>query len=303
LIRPIDDPTLPWLGTLVGLPILGFYYWATNQYIVQRVLGSRDLKNGRWGTLFGGSLKLLPLFIMVLPGALAWKLFPGLENPDKVFPTMVAELLPPGVTGLVLAGLIAAIMSSIDSTLNSASTLVTIDFVQPRRKDLSPKQTARVGRLATVGFMLVAALWAPFIGIFGGLFSYLQTAFSYVVPPVVVIFIMGVFWRRGSGAAAFVTLVGGHLLSAGLFVAGPVTGMVEVHFAIMAGVLTGACVLLYVAAALIAKPAAEEKTLGLTWASRVRDGRLRASGSAWKDYRIQAALLVAATVVVVVFFW
>ena len=140
IVRPLDDPSLPWPGLLLGVPILGFWYWSTNQYIVQRILGGRNIQNARWGVILAGFLKIIPLFIMVIPGAMAISQFPGLENPDQVFPTTVLEILPVGLVGLVLSGLISAIMSSVDSTLNSASTLIVIDFVKPRNPDITRKE-------------------------------------------------------------------------------------------------------------------------------------------------------------------
>ena len=121
LIQPIDDPTLPWLGTLVGLPILGFYVWCITQTIGQRFLGARDLNHARWGALLGGFLKLLLFFLMVIPGVFALNLFPDIGNSDLIFPEIVSKLLPPGVVGIVLTGVIAAIMSSVDSNLNASS--------------------------------------------------------------------------------------------------------------------------------------------------------------------------------------
>src|SRR5690606_1948423 len=117
LIRPLDDPALPWLGTLIGLPILGFYYWTMNQYVAQRLLGARDLQAAGRGALIAAALKLLPLFLMVLPGVMAAALFADLERPDTVFPRLIATYAPPGLAGLMIAGLLAAIMSSVDSAL------------------------------------------------------------------------------------------------------------------------------------------------------------------------------------------
>jgi len=218
LMRPMDAEGLPWLGTLVGVPILGFCYWGLNQYIVQRILGARNLKNARWGAMLGGFLKLLPLFIMVLPGAFALQLYPDLGNPDQVFPTLMTDLLPVEIVGIVMAGLIAAIMSTIDSTLNSASTLITIDFIKPGRESLSPEETGRIGRITTIVLMLVAAAWAPMIRYFPGLWSYIQSVLSYLVPPVVTVFLLGVFWPRTNGNGALATLIGGHALSLVVFV-------------------------------------------------------------------------------------
>ena len=136
LMLPLDDPNLPWLGTLVGVPILGFYFWCTNQFIVQRVLGARSIAHARWGALLAGFLKLPVLYLMVLPGVMAGIFLPELENADMVFPALVTTLLPAGLAGLVIAGLLAAIMSSIDSTLNSACHPVDHGFHAARTAGL-----------------------------------------------------------------------------------------------------------------------------------------------------------------------
>ncbi|MFP4496224.1 MAG: sodium:solute symporter family transporter, partial [Halochromatium sp.] len=140
LFLPLSDPNLPWLGVLVGVPVLAFYFWCTNQFIVQRVLGARSLADARAGALFAGLLKLPVLFIMVLPGTMAIHLYPDLPNADLVYPTLMFDLLPAGLLGLCLAGFIAALMSQIDSTLNAASTLVTMDFIRPAKPALSQRQ-------------------------------------------------------------------------------------------------------------------------------------------------------------------
>ena len=187
------------------------------------MLGAKDVKNARGGVMLAGFLKIIPLFIMVIPGAMAISLLPGLENGDQVLPTAILTILPVGMVGLVLAGLIAAIMSSVDSTLNSASTLVVKDFldsggdaaqVQGTLDDqlvsrvsaggrLTEKQVVNYGRITTIILMVVAALWAPMIQNFEGIWAYLQQMFSIIVPPVVVVFLVGVFYKRGNGAGAF----------------------------------------------------------------------------------------------------
>lgn len=236
LVRPLDDPALPWLGTLVGLPVLGFYYWTMNQYVSQRLLGARDMKAAGGGALLAAALKLLPLFMMVLPGAMAIALLPDLERSDEVFPRLLAEYAPAGLAGLVLAGLLAAIMSSVDSALNSASTLITVDFIQPRRPGLSPRALARIGRVLTLALMAVAALWAPMIDHFPGLFGYLQQAFAYVTPPLVAVFALA-FLGRGIGpTAAFRAAACGHAISAAWFLATQL-GWLQVHFTLVAGAL------------------------------------------------------------------
>lgn len=220
MIKPIDDETLPWLGLMVGAPLLGFWYFTTNQFIVQRILGSKDIPNARWGIMLAGVLKFVPLFIMVIPGAMAISLFPGIENPDMLFPTVMSEILPVGLFGLVLAGLVSAIMSSVDSTLNSASTLLVIDFIKPANPHLSDKKIAEYGRYTTLTLMVIAAVWAPLIANFTGLWAYLQQMFSIIVPPVAVIFLVGVFDKRANAAAGIWTLVSGTLIGVFLFVLG-----------------------------------------------------------------------------------
>ncbi|WPL15676.1 Na(+)/glucose symporter [Thiorhodovibrio winogradskyi] len=236
LFLPLDDPNLPWLGTLIGVPVLGFYFWCTNQFIVQRVLGARTIAHARAGALLAGLLKLPVLFIMVLPGVMAIQILPGLEHGDQVFPALIAELLPVGLTGLILAALVAALMSSVDSTLNAAATLLTLDFIKPAWPSLGPRRTAWIGRAAIVFFMLLAAVIAPLIGHFEGLFHYLQTALSYLVPPVVAVFLLGAFVGRAGPRSALATLLGGHLISAVLFVLW-LLGCMSLHFTLVAGLL------------------------------------------------------------------
>ncbi|MGB3623531.1 sodium/solute symporter [Ketobacter sp. MCCC 1A13808] len=236
LIRPLDDPALPWLGTLIGLPILGFYYWTMNQYVAQRLLGARDADAAGKGALIAAALKLLPLFFMVLPGAMAAALFTDLERSDTVFPRLIAEFAPPGLAGLMLAGLMAAIMSSVDSTLNSASTLFIMDFVKPKKPAMTHQQMATWGRYCTLILMVLAALWAPAIDHFPGLFAYLQQAFAYVTPPLVAAFAMGFCSKKIGAGAAFRGVIAGHIISAVLF-AGSKLGWHDIHFTLIAGLL------------------------------------------------------------------
>ncbi len=301
MIQPIDDPALPWLGTLIGVPILGFYYWATNQYIVQRVLGAKDIKNARWGALLGGFLKLPVLFIMVIPGVLAFSVFPDLTDPDMVFPTMVANMLPIGITGIVLAGLIAAIMSSIDSTLNSASTLITMDFVKPRNPNLTAKQTGKIGRWTTLILMAVAVIWAPLIEQFDGIFQYIQEAFAYIVPPVVAIFIMGLFWKRGNRHAAFWTLLGGHSLSALIFLLVQMD-IVNIHFTITAGLLTLASVGIFTLVSLLGEKPDQKQIDDVVF--KREDMLPEDPDLPWyQDYRFYSIVVLALTAALVISFW
>ena len=236
MVRPMDDELLPWPGIFTGVLLLGFWYWVTNQYIVQRVLGAKDLKNAQYGALLGGFLKIIPLFTMVLPGAMAIILVPDLPNADMVFPTLVTTVLPVGVTGLVLAGLIAAIMSSVDSTLNSSSTLIVHDFIMPRKPDITPQQIGRYGKITTIVLMVFAILWAPQIANFGGLWEYLQQAFAIFVPAIATIFLVGAFWKRANADGAFWALVIGNVAGLVLLI-GRLSGWWPVHFTLDVGIL------------------------------------------------------------------
>ena len=300
LMLPLDDPNLPWLGTLVGVPILGFYFWCTNQFIVQRVLGARSIAHARWGALFAGFLKLPVLYIMVLPGVMAGMFLPALEQGDAVFPTLVTTLLPAGLVGLVMAGLLAAIMSSIDSTLNSASTLLTMDFLRPQRRGWTPAQTARVGRAFIVFFMLLAVMISPLIENFSGLFHYLQSALAYLVPPVVIVFVIGLFWKRGTATAAIATLLGGHAVSAVLF-ALSIMEVLKLHFTIVAGLLALLSAVIFVAISLVSTAPGREQIEHFTFhAASIQ----RQDGLAWwQDYRLYSLILVILAVSLVVFHW
>ena len=232
LVRPLNDDFMPWTGLVLGAPILGFYFWANNQFMVQRVLGAKDLNHGRWGALFAGLLKLPVLFIMVLPGTCAILMFSDLdltgmnyalpdgsicENladcPNATYPLLLFNLLPKGIMGLVLAGLLAAMMSSVSATFNSASTLVTMDFVRKLRPDFNSQQLVRAGQITTVVLVVLASLWAPQIEKFDSLWEYLQDILSYIAPPVAATFILGLFWKRASGTGSIACLLFGFAFS------------------------------------------------------------------------------------------
>jgi SSS family solute:Na+ symporter len=300
LIRPLDDPTLPWLGMLTGVPILGFYFWCTNQLVVQRVLSARSIEHGRWGCLFAGLLKLPVLYLMVLPGTAALILYPGIRSSELVYPTLLFGLLPHGVLGIVLAGFLAAAMSSLAATFNAAATLFTMDFVHPRLPRLGPAALTRIGRIATLAFMAIAASWAPQIARFPSLWQYLQSVLAFAVPPIVAIVLAGLFWRRasatGAKAAAIVGLAGG----AALFAAGPLTGAIDLHFLYVAPILlllSGGTIV----AVSLAHPASGSAHLPLMWtrATWQADSLALAARPWWQNYRLQGLGLLAITAAIV----
>lgn len=209
LIRPIDDPATPWLGLIVGMPITGLYFWANNQTLVQRVLSSKSIDEGRKGVLFTGFLTLLTLFIVAIPGVIARNLFPGLDKPDMVYPTMVMNLIPVGLLGVMLAALLSALTSTLSAILNSTSTLITMDFYAKFCPRSSSKRLVLVGRITSLIIIVLAALWAPQIGKFGSLLKYYQEMLSYLAPPIVATFVLGIFCKRVNGSGAFLGLLFG----------------------------------------------------------------------------------------------
>lgn len=303
LIRPADDPGVPWPGLLLGVPLLGFYFWCANQFMVQRVLSARSVEDGRRGVLLAGLLKLPVLFIMVLPGTMAIHLYPDLPRPDLVYPTLMFDLLPAGLLGLVLAGFVAALMSQIDSTLNAASTLVTMDFVHRYKPGLDSRALMKVGRWVTGLFMLLAALWAPQIEHFASLFKYLQMVLSYTVPPIVVIYLVGAFWRGANARGAWAAVVAGTAAGVLLFLLNGVLEVIELHFLYVGPVLFGVSLAALLVASRGGPPPAPEQ-LALVWTPawyRREAAALR--GTPWyADYRWLSALLLALTFALVLAF-
>lgn len=297
LIRPLGDAGVPWPGLILGIPLLGFYYWCTNQAMVQRLLSAKNVDHARWGALFAGALKLPVLFLIVLPGICALLLFPHLPRPDMVYPQLILHLLPSGLVGLVVAGFVAATMVSIASILNSASTLITMDVVRQFKPALSSAETVRVGRWATAALLVVAAAWAPQLNRFPSLWQYLQAVLAYAVPSVVAVFLMGMFWRRANGDGAVAAMAGGSALGVGLFLSNTVLGWTHLHFLYVAPLLTLADIGILVAISLYkprAATAAGEATMWRYAYQRSEQIRL-ASTPFWQDYRILSAVLLAVT--------
>ena len=216
LIRPVDDATVPWPTLFISLPILGFYFLCANQHIVQRVLGAKSVDEGRKGAVFAGFLKLLLLFIIVLPGTASQLLYPELRESNLVFPNLMFDLLPVGLFGIVLMGFIAALMSSIDSALTAAATISTMDIYKKFNPESSDEQLIRIGRILIMVFVFLASVWTPFIKNFPTLWEYLQAALAYLIPPVVTCFLFGLFWRKSSPDGAFYALISGNIL--GIFI-------------------------------------------------------------------------------------
>ncbi len=305
LILPADNPDLPWPGLLTGVLVIGLYYWTTNQLVVQRTLGARSLDHGRWGALLAGFVKLTFLFLFIFPGVMAITLYPNLENPDTVFPTLVFDLIPVGVRGLILAAVIAAITSTVDSILNSASTIVTMDFVKTFRPDTSDKTLVFIGRIATVIALVVAIVWAPFIAQFDTLYGYLQSVLSFLVPPVVAVFLLGIAWKRVNADAAFWTLAILQPLGVLAFWFTQVRPEEPtIQFLYAAGAGFGLAIVMLVTISVLGKTPDLEKTEELTWQNKYwKEETEELKGTPiWANYRVLTVIMLIITAGLVIWF-
>jgi Predicted symporter len=280
MMKPMSDPQFPWTGIFFGAPILGIWYWCTDQVIVQRVLSARDEGHAKAGTIFAGFLKILPVFMLVLPGIIAYALYPAeVAKPDFAYPTLVLNLLPVGLVGLVMAALLAAVMGAMSSVFNSASTLVTLDFYKKLRPQASEAQLVNFGRIATGGMVLLGLLWVPFIHLLSAqLYIYLQSVQAYISPPIAVCFIFGILWTRVNGQGAISSLLTGFVLGALRFVfevldktrhyeAAFVRWLVDMNFLHYAIFMFVVCTAVLIGVSLMYPAPDRKKLAGLTFAT------------------------------------
>ncbi|MDH3283507.1 MAG: sodium/solute symporter [Acidobacteriota bacterium] len=278
--QPTSHPSFPWTGILFGAPILGVWYWCTDQFIVQRVLSANGIDHARRGTIFGGFLKILPLFIFVMPGVIAAALVKTgqleIARPDHALPEMIRSLLPVGIRGLVMAGFLAALMSSLAAVFNSCSTLITWDVYRKIRPNASERQLVLVGKLATLLLVGFGLLWIPLMKyISGQLYVYLQSVQAYISPPIAAVFLLGVFWKRVNSAGAIASLGTGFVLGAARLVLeitkGSTSGILywyaDINFLHFAVFLFAICTGVLVAVSLLTPAQPDEKLAGLTFAT------------------------------------
>lgn len=302
IIKPATDQELPWPGLITGVFLLGFYFWGTNQFITQRALASKTTAQGQWGAIFAGFLKLSALFIMIMPGAFARVLYPDIQNVDIVYPTMMFDLLPTGILGLVLAGLIAAMMSTIDSGLNSVSTLVTMDFYHKLYPDKDNEELLGIGRWITFIVMIVAVSWAPQIQDFEKLWDYLQQALSWFSPPIIALFTVGLFWKRANKTGALWGIIAGVVTS--VFVIIFNVDQQLVHFLYMTGIHFAICVTAIIIGSLTA-PAPDDRVVKKTvWtpAFFAKETEQMAGLPWYKNYRYQAAGLLITIIIILIIY-
>lgn len=303
--QPISDPNFPWTGIVFGAPILGVWYWCTDQFIVQRVLSAKNIDHARRGTIFGGFLKVLPLFIFVIPGVIAYSLAQSgrltLAEPDQALPALVGALLPVGMRGLVVAGLLAALMSSLSAVFNSCSTLITLDIYKKFHTDATERQLVLVGRISTGVLVLFGLIWIPFIkSISGQLYQYLQSVQAYISPPIAAVFLLGVFYKRLNGSGAMASLLTGFVLGMGRLVAeinksalsGILYDYANVNFLHFAVFLFVVCSAVLVVVSLLSPPPAQHQVEGLTYAHRTASE----SDPVWRRRDVQLSFLLALAV-------
>ena len=204
---------LSWQSLVLGYPVIGIWYWCADQTIVQRVLGAKTLGDAKLGPLFAAFIKILPVFILVLPGVLGYVLFKDIiTDANDTFPVLITQLLPTGLKGLMAAALLAALMSTIAAALNSAGTLVSIDIVKRNRPQISDRQEILIGRITAIVVMLIAIAWSPLIAKFNSIFEAINILLTVISPPITTVFVLGLFWKRGNYQGAIATFIGGFLL-------------------------------------------------------------------------------------------
>jgi len=220
MLHQHDSAGLTWYAVLLGYPVLGVWYWCSDQTIVQRVLGAKTERDAQLGPLFAGFLKILPVFLLVLPGVIAYVLFRdqiGTQS-NQTLPVLIEQLIPTGLRGLIAAAVLAALMSAMAAALNSSGTLVAVDIVRRLRPAISDRAQVNIGRVSSIVVMLLAMAWSTQGGRFSSIFEAINAIASDLAPPITVVFIWGVFWRRGTKEAALTTLVGGFGLGALAFI-------------------------------------------------------------------------------------
>jgi SSS family solute:Na+ symporter len=311
--RPASDPEFPWPSLVITSSIVGMWYWCTDQYIVQRVLSARNITQGRRGTIFGGFLKLLPVFLFLVPGiiALALKNRGELQwdSPDEAFAALLMNKMPAGLRGLVAAGLLAALMSSLASVFNSCSTLFTVDIYKKLRPDTPEKDLLNIGRIATVIVVILGILWIPIMqNISGVLYQYLQSVQAYIAPPITAVFLLGIFHKRINANGALTTLIVGlivALLRIGLELAsdrldpdGITYALAKSNFLTFAAWFFLFSVIVCVVVSLLTPAPPREQIQGLTY-STLTEEQISANRNSYNVWDIVFSLAVIAIVIFV----
>ncbi|MHC4554828.1 MAG: sodium:solute symporter [Planctomycetota bacterium] len=324
LWRPMSDPDFPWLGILIASPVIGIWYWCTDQYIVQRTLAAKNLKNARRGTIWGGFLKVWPVMIFLVPGLIGYALHQkgvdgftiqtdanGVIKGDMVFPTMVSSLLPVGLRGLVVGGLLAALMSSLSSLFNSCASLFTVDIYKKLHPTASEAMLVHIGRLATGVIVVLGLIWIPIMPLIadGGLYKYLQSVQGYLAPPITAVFLLGLFFKRINAKGAVAGLTVGFIAGmakltiqgtagAGKFAEGSMLQFIgDYNFMFASGWLLALSVIVVVTVSLMTKPPSLEQIENLTY-STATEAQRKENRESWNKWDVIATAVVLGLVLV-----
>jgi transporter, SSS family len=305
--RAASDPDFPWPPLLIASTITGIWYWCTDQYIVQRALTAKNIKEGRRGTIFGALLKLMPVFLFLIPGVIALTLKMrgelNWDSPDQAFPVLMSNLLPSGLRGLVAAGLLAALMSSLASVFNSCSTLFTVDIYKKLRPNTPEKKLVRTGQIATVITVIIGIIWIPIMAnISGVLYEYLQSVQSYIAPPITAVFLLGIFHKRINAQGAYVTLIVGFVVGALRIILELVKDTLDpgsfwfllgdMNFLSFASWFFLFCIILILVVSYATAAPAPEKVMNLTYGTISEEERKKNKNSYnWKDIAISVIIL------------
>jgi SSS family solute:Na+ symporter len=329
LIRDNRDPEYPWLGALITSATIGFWYWCTDQFIVQRVLSGKNEKEARRGTIFGAYLKMLPVFIFLIPGMIAYAInvktgggfLPldanGNTLSDAAFPTLVAKLLPAGVKGLVVCGILAALMSSLASLFNSSSMLFTIDFYKRLRPQTSEKALVRIGQIATVVIVMLGILWIPIMRSIGNvLYNYLQDVQSVLAPGIAAAFLLGITWKRASAKGGMWGLISGIII--GLTRLGAKVYFTNVpdatqtwfksvfydfNWLFFSGCMLIFCLLVVIVVSLCTEKPDEKKIQGLVFGTATPEQKA-ASRASWNYWDVfHTVIILSLTIAFYIYFW
>ncbi len=275
MLHTHDSAGLSWYAVLLGYPILGIWYWCTDQTIVQRVLGARSSEDAQLGPLFAGFLKILPVFLLVLPGVIAYVLFHSIigSESNQTLPVLIEQLIPTGVRGVITAAVLAALMSAVAAALNSIGTLVAVDIVARLRPSTSDRAQVTIGRVSSVVVMLLAMAWSTQGGRYSSIFEAINAIAADLAPPITVVFLWGVLWRRGTKEASLYTLISGFTMGAIAFILDlPAFGTEKIvthrwgiPFMLQAWWMFCICSVIYVAVTLLTPAPAPESVDGLTW--------------------------------------
>ncbi|MDR1675733.1 MAG: sodium:solute symporter [Tannerella sp.] len=327
LIRSNRDASFPWLGVLIGSSVIGFWYWCTDQYIVQRVLSGKDETQARRGAIFGAYLKLTPVFLFLIPGMIAFAMAKNgvtvngevfrISSADAAFPTLVAKLLPAGVKGLVVCGILAALMSSLASLFNSSSMLFTIDFYKRFKPQAGEKQLLSVGRIATVVIVALGILWIPVMKNVGAvLYNYLQDVQSVLSPGIAAAFLLGIAWKKATPKGGMWGLIAGFIiglvrLGAKVYYTSGVEAsdnwfkylFYDVNWLFFSGGMLLFCILVVVGVSYFTRPASESQLQGLTFSSTTPEQKA-ASRASWNRWDvIHTCIILAFTAAFYIYFW